>query len=445
MSFEHRAVVAFIDDDEDLRAANVQALQVAGLDVVAFASAGEALAVLDRDFPGVVVTDIRMPRIDGHELFRRLHQVDPDLPIILITGHGDVDEAVASLRDGAYDFVPKPYSVERLETSIRRALKTRRLVLDNRELQALAARPEPDDLLLGDSPVMQRLRATVRQVAEADIDVLVEGETGVGKELVARALHRASPRRGRSFSAINCAALPSDLVEAELFGHEAGAFPGAVRRRIGRLEAAHGGTLFLDDVENVPWVVQSKLLRVLEEREISPLGANEVRAVDFRVVASTKLDLGQAIERGEFRADLFFRLNGVRLRVPPLRERRPDIPLLFARFLQDAAQRHRREPPRITDSVRRRLLDHDWPGNVRELRHFAEQVALGLSAADAARAEPTRSLPDRMEAYEAQILKDTLAATKGDVRGAMQRLGVPRKTLYDKLRRHRIDIDAFRR
>jgi two-component system C4-dicarboxylate transport response regulator DctD len=218
-----------------------------------------------------------------------------------------------------------------------------------------------------------------------------------------------------------------------------------VRRRIGRLEAAHGGTLFLDDVENVPWVVQSKLLRVLEEREISPLGANEVRAVDFRVVASTKLDLGQAIERGEFRADLFFRLNGVRLRVPPLRERRPDIPLLFARFLQDAAQRHRREPPRITDSVRRRLLDHDWPGNVRELRHFAEQVALGLSAADAARAEPTRSLPDRMEAYEAQILKDTLAATKGDVRGAMQRLGVPRKTLYDKLRRHRIDIDAFRR
>jgi two-component system C4-dicarboxylate transport response regulator DctD len=443
MSFDTQAVVAFIDDDADLRAANVQALEVAGLEVIAFASPAAALASLGRDFPGVVVTDIRMPQIDGHEVFRRLREIDPDLPVILITGHGDVDEAVAALKQGAYDFVPKPYSTERLESSIRRALQTRRLVLDNRHLRALARRPESDDLLLGDSPVMQRLRATVRQVAEADIDVLVEGETGVGKEVAARALHRGSSRRGRPFSAINCAALPQESVEAELFGHEAGAFAGAGRRRIGRIEAAHGGTLFLDDVENVPLAVQTKLLRVLEEREITPLGANEVRAVDFRVVASTKLDLAQAVERGDFRADLFFRLNVIRVRVPPLRERPGDIPLLFARFLHDAALRQRRDPPAMTEAVRRRLMDHDWPGNVRELRHFAEQVLLGL-AAEPQLPEPSLRLPERIEAYEAQILRDTLTATHGDVRGAIQRLGVPRKTLYDKLRRHGIDIGAYR-
>jgi two-component system C4-dicarboxylate transport response regulator DctD len=445
MSFEQHPLVAFIDDDPDLRAANVQALEVAGLEVMAFASAGEALLRLGRDFPGVVVTDIRMPQIDGHEFFRRLREIDPDLPVILITGHGDVDEAVGALQEGAYDFVPKPYAMERLEASIRRALRTRWLVLDNRHLEALAGRPEPDDLLIGDTAVMQRLRDTVRQVAEADIDVLIEGETGVGKELVARALHRSGPRRGRTFATINCAALPAETIETELFGHEAGAFAGAVRRRVGRLEAAHGGTLFLDDVENVPLSVQSKLLRVLEEREITPLGANEVRAVDFRVIASSKVDLAQAIDRGEFRSDLFFRLNVIRVRIPPLRERRPDIPLLFARFLHDAAHRHRRDTPPITDSVRQRLLDHPWPGNVRELRHFAEQVALGLASPHKPQTEPQLRLPERLEAFEMQILRDTLEATQGDVRATVTRLGVPRKTLYDKLRRYGIAIDDFRR
>ena len=442
--FEGRNLIAFVDDDPDLRAANVQALELAGLEVAAFASAEAALGAIDAKFPGVVVTDIRMPLVDGHELFRRLRALDPDIPVILITGHGDIDEAVRALHDGAYDFVAKPYPAQRLESSVRRALEKRQLVLDNRRLTALAGRDDADDIL-GDTPSMHGLRALIRQLAQADIDVLVEGETGVGKEMVARALHRGGHRRRHPFSAINCAALPEGLVESELFGHEAGAFPGAVRRRVGRIEAADRGTLFLDDIENVPLSVQRKLLRVLEEREITPLGANEVRGVDFRVVAATKVDLGEAVRTGAFRADLFYRLNGVRIRVPPLRERRQDVPLLFGRFLHEAAHRYRTAPPALTEGVRRRLMDDDWSGNVRELRHFADQVALGIPLDNGSAPErPGLNLPARVEAYEAQILRDALAATRGDVRATLQALGIPRKTLYDKLRRHGVDIAAFR-
>lgn len=441
--FETCSVVAFIDDDEDLRRANVQTLELAGMEVRAFASAEAALRGIDGGFPGVVVTDIRMPRMDGHQLFARLHAIDPELPVILITGHGDIGEAVAALQRGAYDFVAKPFASERLIESVRRAQTTRSLVLENRRLRLLTARNDDDDLLTGAAPVMVRLRATLRRLAEADVDVLIEGETGVGKELAARALHRWSRRRPHPFVAVNAAALPEALAESELFGHELGV-GGALRRRTGLIESADRGTLFLDEIESMPAAIQAKLLRVLEEREVAPLGGAP-RHVDLRVLAATKLDLLDAARRGAFREDLFYRLNVARVRVPPLRERREDIPLLFASFTVDAAARFGREAPALTDAVRLRLSMHDWPGNVRELQHYAERVALGAEADPEPGDASLLPLPLRVEAYEAALIRDALTGAGGDVRASIDRLGIPRKTFYDKLRRHGIALEPYRR
>ncbi|MGL4288646.1 MAG: sigma-54-dependent transcriptional regulator [Phreatobacter sp.] len=438
--------VAFIDDDDILRAANVQSLVLAGLDVAAYPSATAALDELDASFAGVVVSDIRMPRIDGLELFRRLKKLDPDLPVILITGHGDIAMAVDAMREGAYDFVAKPYAVDRLIGSIRHALEKRRLVLENRALRRAAEAASDDLPLLGVTPVMERLRQTLHQVADADVDVLVEGETGSGKDVVANALHRWSHRAARPFVAVNCGALPETVIESELFGHEPGAFTGAQRKRIGRFEYAHGGTLFLDEIEAMSPALQVKLLRVLEAREITPLGTNEVRRVDVRLVAATKTDLLQLSKQGAFREDLYYRLHVVSVRVPPLRERADDIPLLFGHFLTRAAKRFRREPPALDAVVRRQLSSHDWPGNVRELAHYAERVALGLVAGDPAAPATGHalSLPERVEAYEAGLIREALSASRGDVRLAIEALGLPRKTFYDKLRRYGIDQNQYR-
>jgi len=440
-------IVAFVDDDEQIRTANVQALQLAGYEVKPFGSAEAALRALDADFPGVVVTDVRMPVMDGHQLFQRLLRMDRDLPVILVTGHGDISEAVQAMQDGAHDFLAKPYPAERLVQAVGRAMEKRRLSLADRRVRAATAEREEAGPLIGVSAAMAQLRATVRQIAEADVDVLIEGETGVGKGLVARTLHTLSSRRRQPFVAVSCAALPESLIESELFGHELGAFNGAMRKRIGRIESADGGALFLDDIDSMPRAAQGKLLRVLEEREITPLGTNEVRCVNLRVYAASRLDLAAEANAGGFRADLFYRLNPIRLKIPPLRERPEDVLVLFGHFLREAARRYRREPPPLSDAVRRRLIEHDWPGNARELSHFAGQVVLGFEGAmpEAAAAEPAESLPDRMDAFETQLIEDTLASVKGDVRAALEILRIPRKTFYDKLRRHGISIDGFRR
>ena len=438
--------VAFIDDDNDLRAANVQALQLAGFDVLAFASAEAALKVLRQDFPGAVVSDIRMPRMDGRQLFRKLRDEDPDLPVILITGHADVAEAVEAMHEGAYDFVAKPYAAERLIASIRRALEKRRLVLDNRRLRAAADSAQADWPLIGQTPIMDRLRATLRQLADADVDVLLEGETGVGKELAARALHNWGRRRNREFVAVDCAALPAGALNSELFGHEQGAFDGAVRQRVGRIQQADRGTLFLDEIETLTLEAQGKFLRVLEEREVTPLGSNHVRTLDLRVVAAAQSDLSGAVKTGTFREDLFHRLDVVRLRIPPLRERRDDIPLLFAHFLARACERLDSPPPVVDDPVRWRLYNHTWPGNVRELSHYAQRVALGLAEQSVtigtAELPP---LPERVASYEARVIEESLATAGGDIRATLEVLRIPRKTFYDKVERHGIDLARHRR
>ncbi|MGU3448769.1 sigma-54-dependent transcriptional regulator [Methylobacterium sp. 391_Methyba4] len=438
--------VVFIDDEAEVRRANCQSLELEGFAVEAFAAAEAALAAILAAPPGVVVTDVRLPGLDGVGLLARLRRVDPDLPVILISGHGDIRMAVAAMQGGAYDFLAKPYPAEALVASVRRALERRRLVMENRALRArLDAAVEEDPAFLGISPEITSLRALVREVAQADVDVLVFGETGSGKEVVASALHRWSRRSGRNLVAMNCGALPDSVVESELFGHEAGAFTGALKRRIGRIEHAQGGTLFLDEIESMPLPLQVKLLRVLQERTVEPLGTNEVRPVDMRVVAATKVDLGQAAAQGTFRDDLYHRLNVITIAIPPLRDRGEDVMLLFQHFLRRAAERFGRAVPPVTPSIRDHLRRHPWPGNVRELGHFAERCALGLGAVPQSATEAAAgSLTDQVDRFERQLIRDELIMAGGDVRAAAEALGLPRKTLYDKMARHGLTPGDFR-
>ncbi|KQP80634.1 sigma-54 dependent transcriptional regulator [Methylobacterium sp. Leaf117] len=439
--------VVFIDDEAEVCRANRQSLELDGFRVETFGAAGPALTAILADPPGLVITDVRLPDLDGNALFARLRTIDPELPVILITGHGDIRMAVAAMRDGAYDFLAKPYPAEALLASARRALERRRLVLENRQLRArLDAALEEDPAFLGVSPEMVRLRQLVREVAHADVDVLVFGETGAGKEVVASALHRWGRRAKRNFVAMNCGALPDSVAESELFGHEAGAFTGALKRRVGRIEHAQGGTLFLDEIESMPLNLQVKMLRVLQERKVEPLGGNDTMAVDMRVVAATKVDLGQAAAQGTFRDDLYHRLNVITIAIPPLRNRREDVILLFQEFLRRAATRFGREVPAITGPVLDHLRRHDWPGNVRELGHFAERFALGL--ADLERSAPEAvtagTLADQVDRFERSLIREELIMAGGDVRMAAESLGTPRKTLYDKIARHGLTPTDYR-
>ena len=431
--------VVFVDDDPDVRDANVQALELQGVAVRACAGGHEALALLTDAFEGVLVTDVRMAEMDGLTLFRQVRRLDPEIPVILITGHGDIEMAVGAMREGAYDFLSKPYAPERLLAAIRHGTAQRRLVLENRRLRLQATRQDDvaESMLIGHAPAIVRIRALLRHVADADVDVLVQGETGSGKEVVAQVLHQLSSRRDAPFVAINCGAVPESVIESELFGHEAGAFTGAQKRRVGRIEHADGGTLFLDEIESMSPAMQVRLLRVLETRQVAPLGTNEHRAVDVRVIAATKSDLGAPAMRAHFREDLYYRLNVVTVKLPPLRERREDIPPLFAHFAGLAAHRFGCPVPPVEPALWRHLMSHDWPGNVRELAHFADRCVLGVQQMPAGQeaagpAQDAASLPERVERYEAELIRQALAAHGGDIKGTLASLGLPRKTLYDK-------------
>lgn len=441
--FTEGQTVFFVDDDARLREANVQSLDLAGLPVEAFADANSILARIDAGFSGAVVTDIRMPGMDGLQLRAAIHAIDPDIPVILITGHADVAMAVRALQEGAFDFLTKPFAADHLASAARRALAHRALILDNRRLAATVA--DIDSPLIGESPAMMRLRETIGQLAQADIDVLVEGETGTGKELVAHMLHRQSRRRAAPLVAVNCAALPQELAETELFGSNLVDRATGKLGNAGRIRSAHRGTLFLDEIDTMHHAVQAKLLRVIEEREVLPIGAAAPEPVDLRVVAATKTDLVDAVRAGDFREDLYYRLHVVKLRIAPLRERRSDIPQTFAFFLDEAATKMGVTGFRIDDGIRRHLVEHDWPGNVRELKNFAYSVVLDLPS-DPGRTPltPDIGLAERMARFEATILRDTLVAGGGDIARAMSMLGVPRKTLYDKLSRHGINPKNFR-
>ncbi|CAM3890913.1 sigma-54-dependent transcriptional regulator [Ectopseudomonas alcaliphila] len=429
--------VIVVDDEAAIREAVQQWLELSGFTVRTCASAAEALALVDRDFPGIVVSDVRMPGSDGLQLLDKLLQVDTDLPVILVTGHGDVPMAVQALRQGAYDFIEKPFTPERLLDSVRRAPDKRRLVCENRQLRRqVADKGRIESQLIGISRPMENLRRQILELAGTSVNVLIRGETGSGKERVARSLHDFSPRASKAFAALNCAAIPETIFESELFGHESGAFTGAQARRIGRIEHADGGTLFLDEVESLPLAQQVKLLRVLQEKTLERLGSNKSIQVDLRVISAAKPDLLDEVKAGRFREDLVYRLNVATLHIPPLRERREDIPLLFEHFAHEAAQRHGREAPPLAPSELARLLGHDWPGNVRELINAAERHALGLSSPPPAERFAGQALAQQMEAFEAQCLHNALLQCQGNISAVMEMLQLPRRTLNEKMQRH---------
>ncbi|MGQ7959915.1 sigma-54-dependent transcriptional regulator [Pseudomonas sp. SP16.1] len=433
--------VLLIDDDAHLRQALSQTLDLAGLRVLSLGDARGLAARIPPGWPGVVVSDIRMPGIDGLELLEQLRERDTELPVLLITGHGDVPLAVQAMRAGAYDFLEKPFANDALLDSVRRALDLRRLVLDNRSLRlALADRQQLAGRLVGQSPAMQRLREQIGALAGIATDVLILGETGAGKEVVARALHDLSSRRDGPFVAINAGALAESVVESELFGHEAGAFTGAQKRRIGKFEFANGGTLFLDEIESMSLDVQVKLLRLLQERVVERLGGNQLIPLDIRVIAATKEDLRQAADAGRFRADLYYRLNVAPLAIPPLRERGEDALLLFQHFAEGAAARHGLPLRELQPAQRALLLRHPWPGNVRELQNAAERFALGLELAldsNAPNLPPVSGgLSEQVEAFERALIKAELSRPHGSLRSLAEALGIARKTLHDKLRKH---------
>lgn len=431
------AQVIVVDDEAAIREAVQQWLELSGCDVRTCASAAEALALVDRDFPGIVVSDVRMPGSDGLQLLDKLLQIDSDLPVILVTGHGDVPMAVQALRQGAYDFIEKPFTPERLLDSVRRALDKRRLVCENRQLrQQVADKGRIESQLIGISRPMENLRRQILELAGTSVNVLIRGETGSGKERVARCLHDFSARARKAFAALNCAAIPETIFESELFGHESGAFTGAQARRIGRIEHADGGTLFLDEVESMPLAQQVKLLRVLQEKTLERLGSNKSIQVDLRVISAAKPDLLDEVKAGRFREDLVYRLNVATLHIPPLRERREDIPLLFEHFAHEAALRHGREAPPLAPSELARLLGHDWPGNVRELINAAERHALGLSSPPPAERFAGQALAQQMEAFEAQCLHNALLQCQGNIAAVMEMLQLPRRTLNEKMQRH---------
>ena len=430
--------VLLIEDDPNVRLGCEQALQLEGIATECAGSAEQARRRLGRDFRGVVVSDIRLPKMDGMAFLREMLALDPELPVVLITGHGDVTMAVQAMKDGAYDFIQKPFPPEYLVEVVRRALEKRRLVLEVRDLRRqLEQRDLLESKLIGRAPGMQQLRDRLTGLAGSAADVLIHGETGTGKELVARCLHDLSARRHGNFVAINCGGMAETLLDSELFGHEPGAFTGAQKRRIGKIEHASGGTLFLDEIESMPVTMQIKLLRVLQERVLERLGSNLLVTIDCRVIAATKEDLLDLAARGGFRNDLYYRLGVATLAPPPLRERREDIRLLFEQFLLQAAARHQRPVPEISSGRIRQLVGYAWPGNVRELRNAAECHALGIGRdAPAPGGGESQSLTETVENYERLLIANEFTRQQGNVARTSEALKVARTTLHDKLKKY---------
>lgn len=427
-------VVLLVEDDADLRHAVTQALTLAGFDVRAHATAESALAALGPALDGVVVTDVRLPRMDGMELLDRIRAVDADIPVILITGHGDVPLAVTALRRGAFDFLTKPFAVDHLVAVLTRANEQRRLRSENRALRAAVLERERETPLLGDSAAMTRIRALVRRFAAADLDVLVEGERGTGKSLTAALLHTLGPRRSRPLIPIDLATLAPEQAELDLFGHAADSVAHTRLARRGAVVAADTGTLLIENVDAASSSVQARLLRLLEDREVLPLGAERPEMANVRIVATVTSGAGRPGLRGE----LIERLALGRLVLPPLRERDDDAAALFAAFMAEAHAQLG-----LADGAAAALapVGREWHGNVRELRAYAFRAAAG----EVAESVDHAGLRERAAAFESTAISAALQQTQGNVVAALALLKIPRKTLYEKLTRYGIQPEAFRR
>jgi two-component system C4-dicarboxylate transport response regulator DctD len=435
--------VLIVEDDPNVRLGCEQAMQLADIVVECVASAEEAKRRIAAEAPGVVITDMRLPGMDGLEFLRWIHERDAALPVIMITGHGDVTLAVEVMRSGAYDFIPKPFSSELLVEVVGRAMEKRALTLEVETLRRrLEHREGIESTMIGRSPQIEAIRRRVLDIAGTSVDVLIRGETGTGKELVARCLHEHSARRSENFVALNCGGIPDTLLDSELFGHEAGAFTGAQKRRIGKIEYAGKGSFFLDEVESMPMLMQIKLLRVLQERELERLGSNQLIPVACRVIAATKDDLAQLAQSDKFRADLYYRLNVATIDLPPLRERREDIPMLFEHFVLLAAKRHDRPVPQIPSELLRDLMAQSWPGNVRELRNAADCYVLGLHKATGSPSVAAGGLPlaEAVDGFERALIAAELQRNHGSLARTSEALKIAKTTLHDKIRKYGLQV-----
>ncbi len=482
-----RPTIVVIDDDEAARLSIAQMLRLRDYEVEVFSSAEGALQWPALGQSMCVITDVKMPGLDGEQLLARVQEQELPPPVVMITGHGDIAMAVRCLKAGAFDFIEKPFDDEVLLAYVAKAVEQRRLLLESEALRRrLALLPAAEDGrygMIGRSRPMQRLYEQIEVAAGTDASVLITGETGTGKELVARAIHGQSARAARPFVPVNAGALPETLLESELFGHARGSFTGATSQREGKLVMASGGTLLLDEIESIPLRAQVQLLRVLDDGIVEPLGSDRPRKVDIRLLASSNLDLQEEVRRGALREDFYHRIVVLSIDVPPLRERREDIPLLITHFLHQAGQRWGGSPPTLPDGSLQEMLGHDWPGNVRELRNAVDRLVItardgvagpfvpdlgaapgdhetGPGTAGAAQEQPGRrrdqpgrlpSLPagagrlrEELEARERSFIEAALRAHRGQLNPTYRALGISRRALYERMKKYGLDRVSFR-
>jgi len=452
--------VLVCDDEPGIRRTLSQILTDEGYEAEAVGLGQEAVSralAEDGDSLDAVFLDVWLPDLDGLSVLDRLRVARPDLPVVMISGHGTVETAVQAVKRGADDFLEKPLALERVLLTLEKALERRRLARERdalkRQLASLQERGAAEETLLGDGPAMARLAEEIRRAGASEVRILITGESGVGKELVARALHRASPRAAGPFVEVNGAAIPEELIESELFGHVKGSFTGAVDDRKGKWEQAHGGTLFLDEIGDMSPRTQSKILRAIQDGRITPVGSTKTIATDVRILAATNRDLPAMIRAGTFREDLYFRLAVLPLRVPPLSERTEDVPALVTHFAEQLARRRGRRPKSFTPAALEALSRRRWRGNVRELQNLVERLVLMTPGPavdladlppedegfppvgrDGSDLRPGQTLADARETFERRAVAKVLAETKGNVSRAAERLGLDRTTLHRRLR-----------
>ncbi len=444
--------ILVVDDDVEMCKLLDAALRKRGHDVITVTDVRAALEALARDDLDVVLTDLRLDDESGLTLCRRAAELRPDVPVIMLTAFGSMESAVAAMRAGAYDFITKPVDLEPLAFTVKRAVEHHQLRSEIRRLRDARQSDRPVGALIGDSPAMRRVYDLIERVADSEASILITGESGTGKELVARALHQRSPRRDGPFVAVNCAAISAQLLESELFGHVRGAFTDARSDRVGLFSQSSEGTLLLDEIGEMPLEMQSKLLRAVQERKVRPVGGSREVAFDTRIIASTNRDIDEAVDRGAFRSDLFYRINVVRIAMPPLRARGNDILLLAQHFLEHHAAASQREVVGITPEAAAKLLEYDWPGNVRELENVMERAVtltrfdtiVGEDLPERVRRHQSSQLvvasddPDHLptlEQLERRYIDRVLEIAGGNKTQAARILGVDRRTLYRKLER----------
>ncbi len=441
--------ILVVDDEKNIREGLGKVLELDGYKVLLACDGREAVQSLNRGDIDLVITDLKMPNLSGEEVLQKATTMSPNLPVIILTGHGTIENAVQAMKNGAYDYLTKPVNMDRLSLLVQRALSARELMFQHRAMQEELQKRHQFSNIIGKSESMKKIFEVVQQVAPSRASVLITGESGVGKEMIADALHYNSSRRDKPLIKVHCAALTETLLESELFGHERGSFTGAVARKRGRFELAHLGTVFLDEIGEISQNVQIKLLRVLEDKTFERVGGEETIEVDVRVIAATNRDLKSAIENGEFREDLYYRLNVVNIHIPPLRERKEDIPLLMASFIKEFSEENGKNIEAIEPKARMILYNYSWPGNVRELRNCIESAVVMSksniitvddlpphinteSDQEFVRISTGSTLAD----IERDVIRATLAQHNGNKTRAAEVLGIGRKTLHRKLQEY---------